>query len=196
MASLPPTTMPSPGRMMSPSASPKKADTMVKPMIHLKVCRPILPTSLPPTLPMAAEMAVITSSTTDIWIKRIKMSPMNLRLAAQGPTSDPKTIPAIVASRIMVVRDGNLTFRFVSDMMSLLLSPVSMLYLISSASRLANRFYPVSRYPGPCRGLKSCSLCRCLFVFKCPRPGCSPWSRCRRNPPRPRRRRPAGSRRP
>ena len=81
-------------------ATPKPAEITVKIMIHLNVWNPILPTSCPSPPPTAEATADITSSTTDIWISLIKISPINFRLEAHSPTSAPNTIPPAVAISI------------------------------------------------------------------------------------------------
>ena len=110
MASALAISIPMPGCMSMDRTTPSPAAIKVKKIIHLNVWNPIFPTSWPSPLPTAPATAVITSSTTDIWINRIKISPINFKFEAHGPIRDPKTIPPAVAIRICVVRDNPFFF--------------------------------------------------------------------------------------
>ncbi len=68
-----------------------------------KVRAASLPAPLPVIAPVAAITEHITSGTIDIWMSRMKMSPMNLMLAAQGPATSPTRIPRTEAMRICTV---------------------------------------------------------------------------------------------
>ena len=95
-----PISIPSPGWTKRPKPSPRKADNKVKTTMLANTTKPIFPDPFPPSPAMAPATAVMTNTTTDIWIKLIKISPMNFKFVAHGPTTEPKIMPATVAMMI------------------------------------------------------------------------------------------------
>ena len=94
--------MPAPGWMRALRSHASAAATAENPSIHLNVRKAILPVPVPVIEPVATITDAITSGTIDIWMRRMNRSPMNLRLAAQSPTSRPKTIPPIAPIPIWI----------------------------------------------------------------------------------------------
>ena len=101
-----PISIPSPGWTKRPKPSPRKADNKVKTTMLANTTKPIFPDPFPPSPAMAPATAVMTSTTTDIWIKLIKISPMNFKFVAHGPTTEPKIMPATVAMMIHMVKES------------------------------------------------------------------------------------------